>query len=1107
MHSLSNFAFLQGRFLILGTFGAAAEAHLHADPAATLVKLRNFEEKLVEILFKEHRIRPGKYDTQENRIDTLSDDHAIDVSVATLLHILRKKGNSAAHASKFKSQDATDCLEIAFKLAKWLYAEYAEHPNPAIEQQSFRLPKKENLAQTIAELEQEKKQWQQKQVELELQIQQAAAENALRAEQDTALQQYQERRRQHLKRIEINEAETRLAIDGQLQEAGWEAHSTQFNYKKHKTLPQAGRNLAIAEWYCDGFWADYALFIGLKLVGLVEAKKQNTDVQDALAQVKRYAQQVTNKNAELLGEWSAYKVPFLFSTNGRPYNPQILTKSGIWFLDVRTAYQHARALRAWYAPQGLKELLNQNIELGSQNLQTQPTDYLSDKRGLSLRPYQLQAIQAVENQILRSTQQGARRAALLAMATGTGKTRTILGLCYRLLKANRFRRILFLVDRTILGEQSRAVFEENTVEQFQTFATIYNIAGLEQNDEDFFRQLQAQGKSDDATRLYFSTVQGMVKRIFKNPKPEAVPPVHSYDCIIVDEAHRGYLLDKELEDNTLSFRDASDFVSKYKAVLDYFDAFRIGLTATPARQTSDIFGAPVFLYSYRQAVLEGYLCDQEPPFQIVTQLNTEGIKWEKGEKPPVLQADGTLIDLAALDDELKIDVDGFNKKVVTIPFNETVCAELVHHLDIDSDQKTLIFAVDNAHADLVVQLLKKAFQDKGIETEEDAILKITGSVPQHKEWIKAFKNERCPNIVVTVDLLTTGVDIPQICNLVFLRRVNSRLLYDQMIGRATRLCPEISKESFRIFDAVRLYDALSEFSEMKPVVQYPNQPISKLLPELAVADNEAGFSALRTEIVAKMHRKRQLMDDEAKKVFAKIAQGKSPEAFIETFAQLSLPQMHPYIEQFMTAFAFLEGLSREKQTGKLFSQHPDTHYATVQLYDERISKPEDYLEKCRQYLIAHQNHNLALSIIATRPHTLTRKQLKALRAELDASGFTLTSLQIAWKNVQLKDIVVDIIALIRSLTLGETLIPKEERIQRAMQKIRALQKWSPTQLGWLKRIETRLKLEEPLIDPSFLDEDNILKDKGGFKGMNHVFDKNAEALLRRINEEIYSVSA
>src|SRR5215217_1511659 len=139
----------------------------------------------------------------------------------------------------------------------------------------------------------------------------------------------------------------------------------------------------------------------------------------------------------------------------------------------------------------------------------------------------------------------------------------------------------------------------------------------------------------------------------------APPAVDQYDCIIVDECHRGYLLDRELSDTELGFRSFEEYISKYRRVLDYFDAVKIGLTATPALHTTEIFGAPVFTYSYREAVVDGYLVDHEPPIQINTQLSREGIVWKVGEQVSRYDAGKSQIDLFTTPDEIRIEVDGF----------------------------------------------------------------------------------------------------------------------------------------------------------------------------------------------------------------------------------------------------------------------------------------------------------------------------------------------------------------------------------------------------------------------------------------------------------------
>src|SRR5208282_596925 len=173
-----------------------------------------------------------------------------------------------------------------------------------------------------------------------------------------------------------------------------------------------------------------------------------------------------------------------------------------------------------------------------------------------------------------------------------------------------------------------------------------------------------------------------------------------YDLIVVDECHRGYLLDRELSDAELSFRSQEDYISKYRRVLEHFDAVKIGLTATPALHTVSIFGDPVFKYSYREAVIDGYLIDHEPPVEITTALSKAGIKFKKGEEIELIDTRTGIIDLATAPDEIHFEVEEFNKSVVTEPFNAAVAEELARHIDPNLPGKTLVFATSDAHADI-----------------------------------------------------------------------------------------------------------------------------------------------------------------------------------------------------------------------------------------------------------------------------------------------------------------------------------------------------------------------------------------------------------------------
>lgn len=332
----------------------------------------------------------------------------------------------------------------------------------------------------------------------------------------------------------------------------------------------------------------------------------------------------------------------------------------------------------------------------------------------------------------------------------------------------------------------------------------------------------------------------------------------------MDEAHRGYTADREMTEEELLFRDQKDYISQYRRVIDYFDVACLGLTATPALHTTEIFGMPIFKYSYSQAVLDGYLVDHKPPYLFKTELAEAGITFEKDEEVQVYDPEKGEVQLERMEDSLHFDVDQFNKKVITEPFNRMVLRKLTEYIDPAGNEKTLVFAATDQHVNMVVRLLKGAYKENGDEIEDGAIIKITGSIFKPLDAIKKFKNERLPNIEVTVDLLTTGIDVPAVTNLVFLRRVQSRILYDQMLGRATRLCPEIRKTHFNIFDAVGIYDKLQNYTEMKPVVKRQNYKIIDLVNSLTNAASEEEEAFIREQLAAKIQQRKQRLDEKGK---------------------------------------------------------------------------------------------------------------------------------------------------------------------------------------------------------------------------------------------------
>lgn len=899
-------------------------------------------------------------------------------------------------------------------------------------------------------------------------------------------------------KLNLNENDTRQIIDSQLREAGWEADTWLLRYS-NGTRPAKGRNIAIAEWptlsVVNGKgYADYALFIGLELVGILEAKKIDTDIFSVVdSQCSEYAKGIRPEDyhycIESFGEcskWEGFHVPFLFASNGRKYFEQWETKSGIWFRDVRSKSK-SRALRGWYSPEGLKQLLTRNDDEANNKLINTPVDILRDPDGLSLRPYQIKAIERIEEAIAQG-----KKTALMAMATGTGKTRTIIGMIYRFLTAGRFKRILFLVDRNALGEQAQDAFKNVKIEQLLPLEDIFIIRHLEERGFDLNSQIK------------ISTVQSMMKHILEDENAT----VSEYDLIIVDEAHRGYMLDKEMSDMEILYRDENEYLSKYKMVIDYFDAVKIAMTATPALHTTEIFGKPVFTYSYREAVVDGWLCDQNPPHNIFSELRLKGIQYKKGDKlVKINPVTGEIINSEELEDDLTFEVDTFNKKIITRPFNKTVLQEISKYINPLDEGKTLIFAVSDEHADMIVDILRKIYGEQGIPSE--AIRKITGSIGDRQiidEAIKQFRNEKFPNIAVTVDLLTTGIDVPKICNLVFMRLVKSRILFEQMLGRATRKCNEINKEAFEVFDPVGVYDALEDFLTMKAVTT--SESFEELISGLSKMTEPDYIKAQIEKIVAKIHRKARFFTKNAQEQFKDLT-GYSIEDFALELQQLNENEANEANEakeliiKNLAAFIQLDK-DVKNYDGKYIDNRPDRIISHTQGYGDN-QKPEDYINAFSDFIKTHVNDIEALKILVTRPSDLTKSALKSLRLELDRHNFNEKHLNGAWKAITNQEITADIIAFIRHYAINSQLISHEERIGNAFERLVREHDFNSEQLKWLNRIKETM-LKEPVLDEGIFN-DGAFKNYGGFRNIDRFFNGRLKDIIQELNKYFYDDAA
>ena len=1156
-----NFSFLSEHDSLFVELADSAERAFASDPNTTLIKLRQLGEALAQHLAALSGIEFDEQTGQADLLYRLNRELRLEPQIKELFHILRIEGNKATHQFRTQHKEAMDGLKVARTLAIWFHRSFGKtgasfKPGPFVppadpsaqlrqlqtdieklrhdlQQANVELDSSQQLSQLI---EKEKTEYealaiamdeesrslaeQARQHEQALTRQQQAYEQKIKALQRQLTEQGDktigQQRQQVAKQtraatdtLVLNEELTRILIDQQLQEAGWEADSQEITYQKG-ARPERGHYRAIAEWPTNHNGekgrADYVLFVGLTPIAVVEAKKENTNVAGKIRQAERYSKGL-KVEAPLVGAWELtgrtiawpadesghYHAPFVYSCNGRPHVPQLAEQSGTWFRDVREPSNLRRALPKFHTPGGLLDLLERDKDNAEKLLKDEPFGYLK------LRDYQQNAIVATEHALARGV-----RSALLAMATGTGKTRTIIGLMYRFLKAERFHRILFLVDRSSLGQQAIDAFNEAPLEQNHTLSKIYNVAEL------------GDMAAEAETRVQVATVQAMVKRIFMSGNP---PPIDQFDCIIVDEAHRGYTLDQEMTEGELALRDSSQYLSSYRRVLDYFDAVKIALTATPAKHTSEIFGKPVYTYSYREAVADDWLIDHEPPIRYETLLTRKGITFEKGKPVEVINTQTGELDTTELEDELNFEVDAFNRRVINENFNRVICEQLVQELDPFGDEKTMIFCATDLHADMVKRLLDSAFKDLyNGQYNEAAVAKITGQSDKVDRLIRRYKNERYPSIAITVDLLTTGIDVPRICNLVFMRRVRSRILYEQMIGRATRRCDEIGKTVFRIYDPVDIYAALQDVNTMKPLVKDPNITLEQLVDELTDDDKletalnspgeqpeESQANVVLSQLSQKLMRVLRKADNKAesrpqlKQKLDELHQswGVEPKSLHQHLHKLGPRQASAFLKQhsgLLNQLAEVKSLVGSEYM-PLISDHEDEIRERIQSYGEH-DKPEDYLDSFNEFIKQQLNQSAALAVVVNKPRHLTREQLREVKLLLDNHGYSEARLQSAVRNQTNKDIAASIIGYIRRAALGEPLIPFEQRVSQAMDRIYTQHNWTPNQRKWLERLAKQL-VHEVIIDREFVNQ--RFADNGGARQMDKVLGEQLDTVLEELN--------
>lgn len=873
-----------------------------------------------------------------------------------------------------------------------------------------------------------------------------------------------------------------------LQECGW---GPVVDFTKGKTYGTC----AVREYETANGPADYILFFRGEALAAVEAKKLALGPQNALSQAQRYAKGFED-GAFRFGE---FRLPFVYSTNGEV----------IWFQDLREHDSRSRRLARFHTPVALKEKLSTDTGQALARLAATPND------NSRLWPFQRDAVEAIEQALHHN-----KRAMLVAMATGTGKTFVAVSEVYRLLKARVARRILFLVDRRALAAQAVSAFANYEPEPGLKFDKVYEVY-----HQRFHREDLEEGEKFDPTVMpneyltnpqpehvfvYVSTIQRMRINLFGREgmfteaggETEAEDdagkldiPINAFDVIIADECHRGYTSTEE---------------GKWREVLDHFDAVKIGLTATPAAHTASYFGSPVYNYDYQKAVLQQYLVDYDA-VAVKSDITMKGLFLKPGEEVDLIDTHtGHLKRGEVLEDERDFDVSQLEFDVTAPERNRKIVEEFAKYAleqekKLGRFPKTLVFAVNDlqhtSHSDQLVNLLRDQF-GRG----DAFVQKITGNpnVDRPLQKIREFRNRPQPSIVVTVDMLTTGVDVPKIENLVFLRPVKSRILFAQMLGRGTRRCDEIDKTHFTVFDCfggtlLEYFKNATDFTADQPTTS--TRTVREIVD--AIKNNTDRDYNIRV-LQRRLGRIEKDVSMEGREEFTQFI----PNGDIGDFAQ-RLPELltssWPNTIGILSNQGFQDFMVNYPRAPRSFVVAIDAADTVTSEYMFRTSdgkdlKPQEYLVVFEKFVKENPDHIDALSILLTKPANVDTKVLADLRRKLDTrpERFTLDNLRRAYQYE-----LADIVSIIRHAASGEPLMSAAQRVDRAIQSVTAGKVFNPLQELWLRTIRDFL-VENLIIERGDFNSPPFSR-HGGWMKAEQVFGGQLAPLLNSINVGMLTV--
>jgi type I restriction enzyme R subunit len=919
------------------------------------------------------------------------------------------------------------------------------------------------------------------------------------------------------------EAKARVLIDAQLTQAGWSVQDR----KETDLISHVG--VAIREPYLtnEAGRADYLIYVNRKVVGVIEAKPSGTTLSEVYWQSLRYAQGLKPEQ-KLSAILHRDQLPFIFEASGTETH----------YTNLYDPEPRARKLFNFPKPETLIRIIRDAADSATPTWRGKVLD-LPNTDGYDLRPASRRAIIAVEKSLVEN--QHSR--SLVQMATGAGKTRMAVTESYRLIKFGGFKRILFLVDRNNLGDQTMREFRDfETPDDGRKFTELYNVD-----------KLTSSGMVGSSTvvistiQRVFSVLKGLTVTEDDDPnlddyQPDSpievqynpdLPP-EAFDLVIVDECHRS-------------------IYGLWRGVIEYFDAHIVGLTATPTKQTLGFFQQNlVSEYTFPQSVADKVNVDFDV-YRIRTEITEKGSLIDAGTIVPVLDKRTRKQRLEELDNDLPYTANELDRKVLTKNQIRTVLETFKDKLFLDFDKggifpgrkvvpKTLIFAKDDNHAEEIVSQVKEVF-GKG----NDFAAKITYNSKDPKKLLQDFRNSSTLRIAVTVDMIATGTDVKAIECVFFMRDVRSGTYFEQMKGRGARTMDDASftvltpdathKERFVIVDAVGVTE--HEFNDSAPLERMKSVPLKRLLERAATLTITADETATLASRLARLSRELTPTENAELAVLAgqplqeitqKLVKIADPDTLATIIENAPLDAegkkdtkkaMRDFIEEIVAPIASNPQLRQRILEIRLAHDLIIDEVSRDVLLDAHgvvdTSKARSMVESWLAYLLENKDEITAIQLLYSKPKgvKITFKELKELAERIQRPHPTWTidvlwNAYLALEPTKVRKSAVhtttDLVSLVRfSLHQMDELIPYTDLIEERytawlLQQENMGVKFTEDQRWWLDRIKDAI-CQSAYFDVKDLDM-SPFSERGGTDGVIADIGSRVTEIIDSLNTEL-----